>query len=263
MAEQRKPYQRSEFNRALIANALADPFNIVLLAVMLAAGFVIGAPGLMAPVAAAVYLAGAARTYFDEEEANKVLERERARRRELVAAGRTTLDPDRLAPEIRRLVEAARLREQRIHAAVEQAELPFDEVASEVDVFVSAMETTASRAQLLYDALADTPPESVAARLREVQGDPAKAELTEALRHQHETLERMERRLEHFYTEMERVLVELDTVRSQLVSVSASEQSSRQAQLAGEVRGLRERMGAVADGMAEAFETPTEGAERQ
>jgi chromosome segregation ATPase len=258
----REPYRRSEFNRALIANALADPFNVVLLAVMLAAGFVIGTPVLMAGVAGVVYLGAAARTYLDEGEANQVLERERGKRRAALESGRAPVVLERLAPEIRRLVEAARVREQRIHSAVSDAELPFDEVAAEVDTFVSAMEATAKRAQLLWDTLADTAPEAVEARLRQVEGDPAKAELTEALRHQLDTLRRMERRLEHFYTEMERVLVELDTVRSQLVSVSAAEQSGKQAELAGEVRGLRERMGAVADGMAEAYAAP-EGGERR
>jgi chromosome segregation ATPase len=250
----REPYRRSEFNRALITNALADPFNVVLLAVMVAAGILLGVPGLMAPVAGLVYLGAAARTYFDEGEATRVLERERSKRRASLESGRPVANLERLAPEIRRLVEAARVREQRIHAAVEQADLPFEVVAAEVDTFVAAMESTATRAQLLWDTLADTAPEAVEARLRQVSSDPEKAELTEALTRQLETLRRMEQRLSRFYTEMERVLVELDTVRSQLVSVSAAEQSGTQAQLAGEVRGLRERMGAVADGMAEAYE---------
>ena len=71
------PYDRGRFNRALIANALLDPFNIVLLAVVLIAGILLGVLAFTLPVAAVLYLAGAARTYFDEDVANKVLERER------------------------------------------------------------------------------------------------------------------------------------------------------------------------------------------
>ena len=71
------PYDRGRFNRALIANALLDPFNVVLLAVVLIAGIVLGALAYTLPVAAVVYLAGAARTYFDEDAANKVLGRDR------------------------------------------------------------------------------------------------------------------------------------------------------------------------------------------
>jgi hypothetical protein len=129
-------------------------------------------------------------------------------------------------------------------------------VAAEVDGFVAAMEGTARRAQLLHEALADTPPDRVAARLRQVQGDPEKAQLAEALSTQLETLQRMERQLDRFYGELERILVELDTVRSQLVSMSASTETAQQDRLAGEVRELRERMGAVAEGMAAAYEPP-------
>ena len=61
------PYDRGRFNRALITNALLDPFNIVLLAVVLIAGILLNVFVFTLPVAAALYLAGAARTYFDED----------------------------------------------------------------------------------------------------------------------------------------------------------------------------------------------------
>ena len=64
----------------------------------------------------------------------------------------------------------------------------------------------------------------------------------------------MEGQLQRFYDEMERVLVELDTVRGNLVSVSASTEAANQQRLAGEVRALREEVGAVAAGMTEAYE---------
>jgi hypothetical protein len=248
------PYDRGRFNRALIANALLDPFNVVLLAVVLIAGILLGVFAYTLPVAAVVYLAGAARTYFDEDEANKVLARERAAHRKRLEAGRTVVRPEDFAPPIARLLREARLREQRIVDAISRADLPFEEVNAEIDRFIAAMESTAGRAQLLYEALADTPPERVEARLADVRraGEP---ELDEALAAQLKTLKRMEKQLKHFFGEMERILVELDTVRSQLVSVSASTESAQQAELAADVRALRERVGASADGMAAAFES--------
>ena len=66
----------------------------------------------------------------------------------------------------------------------------------------------------------------------------------------------MEVQLQRFYDEMERIVVELDTVRGNLVSVSASTDAAAQKELASEVRSLRERMGAVADGIGEAYEEP-------
>jgi chromosome segregation ATPase len=254
MADERRPYSRSEYNRALIANALTNPFNVAVLAGMLIAGLLLGAFAILLPVGVVVYGIAAARTYFDEDAAKKVLERERTSRRKDLEAGRP--DPTTLAPPIRQLVEAGHQREDRIRDAIERAELPYSEVSQEVDRFVRAIDSTAARAQLLYEALAETPPQWVEQRMREVKNDPAKAELAEALARQHEVVGRMQAQLERFYTELERVLVELDTVRGNLVSVSASGEAANQQRLAADVRGLREEVGALAEGMSEAYEQP-------
>jgi predicted nucleic acid-binding Zn-ribbon protein len=251
-----RPYGRREFNRALILNALLTPFNVVLLALMLIAGIVLGVLPFVLPVAVALYGVAAARTYLDEDVAAKVLERERAQQRAALESGRKRLEPEHLASPIRKLVQEARFREARIADAIERAELPFAEVATEVDGFVTAMDRTAQRAQLLHEALEDTPTSRVRARLDRTRSDPAQAELAAALETQLHTLERMEGQLRRFFGEMERMLVELDTVRSQLVSVSASTETAHQTELAGEVRALRERMGTVAEGMAAAYEGP-------
>jgi chromosome segregation ATPase len=250
MAE--RPYSRGEFNRALIVNALTHPFNVVLLAAVLIAGLLLEVFVFVLPVALVVYGLAAARTYFDQDEANKVLERERARRREELEAGR--LDARTLAEPIRQLLEAGHQREQRIRDAIDRAELPYEEVSAEVDRFIRAMEDGAKRAQLLYEALSESPPSWVEQRLGQVRDDPTKAELTAALESQLAVLRRMETQLQRFYDEMERILVELDTVRGNLVSVSASTEAANQQRLAGEVRSLRDEVGAVAAGMSEAYE---------
>jgi hypothetical protein len=257
MAEER-PYSRSEFNRALIANALLDPFAIVLLAVVAVAGILLGAAGILVPVGLVLYGAAAARTYFDEDVATKVLERERGKRRDALESGEGRVDPASLAPPIGGLLSGALQRESRIREAVEGAQLPYSEVLDEVERFVRAMEGTARRAQLLYDALAETPPAGVEARLAELNqaNDPARAELVAALTSQLKVQHKMERQLQAFYDEMEKILVELDTVRGNLVSVSASTDAANQQQLAADVRGLREEVGALADGMSEAYERP-------
>ena len=119
-----------------------------------------------------------------------------------------------LSEPIAGLVREAHLREARIREAIKRADLPYEEVADEVDGFVDAIDRTARRAQLLHEALADSPPEKVAARLAEVRDDPDQAGLTEALTTQLATLEKMQRQLKRFCSELERLLVELDTVRS-------------------------------------------------
>ena len=253
MPDELRPYSRSDYNRALVLNALTQPFNVVLLASVAIAGLLLDVFLPVLAVGLVIYGIAAARTYFDDEEAQKVLTRERAKRRGALEAGR--LDPGQLAPPIAALLRAGRQREERIRDAVDRAQLPYDEVSREVDRFIRAMEDGARRAQLLYEALAETQPAWVEQRLAEVRGDTEKVELTAALEDQLAVLRRMERQLQRFYDEMERVLVELDTVRGNLVSVSASSEAENQERLAAEVRALRDEVGAVAAGMSEAYES--------
>ena len=50
-------------------------------------------------------------------------------------------------------------------------------------------------------------------------------------------------------------MIRAGTIRGSLLSLSASECAESQTRLAGDVRSLRERMGAVSDGMAEVYES--------
>ncbi len=258
MPDEPRPYNRREYNRALIANALLDPFAVILLAAMVVAGILLGSAGILLGIGLLFYGAAAARTYLDEEAAAKVLERERAKRRKALRPAGPGVDHGTLARPIRGLLQGALKRRARIQEAVEGAELPYTEVLDEVDRFVRAMEGTARRAQLLYGALAESPPAKVEARLAELtrENDPGRRELVQALTGQLEVLRKMERQLQAFYDQMEKILVELDTVRGNLVSASASTDAANQQQLAAEVRGLREEVGALAEGMSEAYEEP-------
>jgi len=261
MPAPRRPYSRSDYNRALLRNALLSPFGVLLLAAVLIAGLLLDVFVLTIPVGVAAYALAAGRTYFDADVAAKVLEHERGKRRHPLE--RTRPDPATLAPPIRDLMSGALQRESRIREAIGRAELPYDEVGGEVDAFLEVMEGSAQRAQLLYEALAENPPDWVEQRIESEQRAPGpgreyRAELVEALGHQLKVLRRMEVQLRRFYDEMERVLVELDTVRGSLVSASASTDTERQRTLAADVRGLREEVGAVSEGMSEAYDRAPE-----
>jgi hypothetical protein len=254
-----RPYSRSEYNRALLRNALLDPFAVVLLAAIVIAGILLNLVLPLLPVAVVAYAIAAGRTYFDEDEATKVLKREKGKRRR--SLDRVRLDTNTLAPPIRELVNGARQRESRIREAIERAQLPFDEVEGEVDAFLEVMEGSATRAQLLFETLAENPPDLVEQRMEAEQRAPGpgreyRTELVEALGHQLTVLRRMGKQLGRYYDEMERVLVELDTVRGSLVSASASTDTERQRTLAADVRGLREEVGSLSEGMNEAYEAP-------
>jgi hypothetical protein len=260
MTAPRRPYSRSEYNRALLRNALLTPFAVVLLAAILIAGILLNLTLPLLPVALVAYALAAGRTYFDEDVANKVLEREKGQRRR--SLDRARLDTNTLAPPIRDLMNGARQRESRIREAISRAQLPFEEVEGEVDAFLEVMEGSAGRAQLLYEALAENPPEFVEQRMESEKRAPGpgreyRAELVDALGHQLTVLRRMEKQLATYYDEMERILVELDTVRGSLVSASASTDTERQRTLAADVRGLREDVGSLSEGMSEAYEAPS------
>jgi len=252
--EVQRPYGRGEYGRALLINAATEPFNALILAGMLIAGIAIGQLGLLAPLAVLVYAVAIARTVFDKDEQDKVLARARARRRSTIT-GAPRIDAAALAPPIAVRIDTAREREARIREAIERAELPYDEVSAEVDGFVRAMEGTATRAQLLYEALNETPINEVEGRLHELAAadDPARYPLREALQKQLTVLRRMEAQLQRFYDEMDRMTVELDTIRGNLVSLSASTEAASQRRLADELRGLRDEMGTLAEGIDEAY----------
>ncbi|MEY2516425.1 MAG: hypothetical protein QOJ89_3783 [bacterium] len=255
MAAPEKPYSRDEYAGALVANAVAKPFNVLLgVGTIAAATFVASAPFIVALfVGLVIYAIAVARTFFDEDEAQAVLARERGEHEQALAAGRVRTDLQTLAPDVRNPLLAARRCEAKIRDAIERAELPYTEVSTEVDALVTLMDQSAARAQLLYEALDESPPERVEARLRELQGS-GKAELIEALSHQLTVQRRMQSQLARFYDEMERMVVELDTIRGSLVSVSASTDAGNQQRIAGDVRSLRDELDALASGMSEAFE---------
>jgi hypothetical protein len=249
-----RPPSREELAAALAANAAAKPFNIAVLLGTFGAGLAVGASAALALlVALVVYAAAAARTMFDGDEAERVAESRRDARKRALQAGRAALDPGTLATPIGRRLAEARQTEARIRDAIARAELPFDEVSGEVDGLVALMEQSAGRAQLLYEVLEETPPARIERRLGELEGS-GKTELIGALTQQLTVQRKVETQLAKFYDELERVNVELDTVRGTLVSVSASTDTANQQRLAADVRHLRDELVAVSSGMSEAYE---------
>jgi hypothetical protein len=218
----------------------------------------VGIPVIGIVVAVVAWLAFSATTYFDGDEAARVSAEQRARRRAAVEKRSPRLNPRTLSPQVAERLAKVTDQEARIREAIEAADLPFDEVSGEVDGFVRVAERTAQRADLLFQYLADEDPARCQRRLatvtEEAKTDPSKQPLVEALTAQVAGLTRAERKLDDFYTQMERVAVELGNIRGQLLSVSAATETEQQADLAQGVRDLREQIGAVADGMSEVME---------
>jgi hypothetical protein len=256
-----RPPTRAELNRLLVVNALTKPVpNVVVPAAVAVIGIAFGIPLIGIGVAVLAWVALAATTYFDGDEAERVAGAQRARRRAKVEKRSPRLNPATLSLPVREHLMEVLEQEQRIREAIERAELPFEEVSGEVDGFVRVAERTASRAELLFEYLDDQDPARTSARLEQVKaqvaaGDSSKAPLVEALTAQKQALDLAREKLDDFFTEMERVSIELGNIRGQLLSVSAATESASQRELAAGVRDLREQIGAVAEGMSEVLDT--------
>src|SRR4051794_27558983 len=128
MARDMQPYNRREYAGALAGNAAAKPFNVAVLVVTMGAAVAVGGTILAALVVAlVVYALACARTFFDEDEADKVLARERRQRAAKAGKPAVKLDLNRLAPAIRDRVLDAHERERRIRDCIARAELPYEE----------------------------------------------------------------------------------------------------------------------------------------
>jgi hypothetical protein len=249
-----KPPSRRELASELALGAAAKPLNIGLLLVVAAGGLAVGAPAVIAvAVAVLIYLVACTRTFFDADEADKLAERRRTQRRRALQDSQPKVDLGALAPEIAQPVREAYTVAERIRMAIEQAQLPYTEVSEAVDSLLELMEASARRAQLLDDGLRDTPVEGIERRIAQLQGS-GKTELLDALAQQLKVQQKMQAQLGKFTDQMERVVVELETIRGNLLSVSASTDASNQQRIAEEVRSLRDEVGLLSTSMSDAFE---------
>jgi len=169
----------------------------------------------------------------------------------LGAAAAKAASAEPAAEPIARFVAAARRSEQAIRAAAERSPLDYSEVSREVDGFVRTVEQTATHAQLLSEALELLPREKFERRLADVRSrhGPGKAQLVDALAKQLQVQRAMEGRLETSYAEMERILIELDAVRGEVLAATTSGDGDAERRLAGNVRALRDELRAVDKGM--------------
>jgi serine/threonine protein kinase len=265
------PPARRDYGRALIVHALRSPFSLSLLGGTLLAGLVFGVFPIAVPVALLIYAAAAAVIVFDSDVQQRILERERSRR----PGARSDGDPDysqpaleegSSSPRIAALLGRAAEKQARINDAIERAELPYAEVSEEVESLIATIGQIAARAELLEEGLRDAPPDAIAARLEQLDGeeDPSKEALVDALRAQLAVQQRLGEQLDRFYRQMEQILVEFDTIRGQLVSLSASTDAGNQRRIASRVHSLREEAASVAAGMESAYadrSAPIEGSE--
>jgi hypothetical protein len=247
---QRRPPTRAALTRAIAVNAATKPVNVVVPATVAIVAALTGIAWLW-PVAVIVYIALVGATFFDAEEAQAVGKRRRARaeRQERV------LTPMGLAPPIAQRLKQALAEEQRIRQTIEDAEVDLADVATEVDGLVANLERSARRAQLVYEYLAQQDPKTLDRRAGELarSQDPDSQRAAAAVRDQMKLAQELDATLQRFYAQMDHAVVSLQTIRGELVRMSIAGEAEQQSETAERVRNLREEVGAMADGMREAY----------
>jgi hypothetical protein len=248
---------RKTLRRELALNAATKPLALTVGTGVAVAAFVVGAPWLLA-VAVVAYLALVATTLFDPEEASRV--GRDTYRRATTPGKRRREFPEGLAPEISALVHRAHVEEGRIQRAIEDSGLAFTDVSIEVEYLMSELERNARRAQVLWTYLAEQRPFELQRRLQalreEADGDAGMARSREravaALEHQLQVGETLRAEYARFDAEVEHLIASLGVVHGELVRISIADDAVAQEGLTDQVRDLRRRVGAVAEGMNEA-----------
>jgi hypothetical protein len=243
---------RSQLTRAIAVNAATKPINIVVPAAVAIVGALLGISWLWA-VAVLVYVALVVATFFDADEAEAVGKRSRG-----IEDGKPAhrqLDPAQLAPPIAERLQQALAEEQQIRQTIETADVDLAEVSGEVDGLVTNLEKSAQRAQLVYSYLSEQDSRTLEHRARELERnqDPDSQRAAAAVRDQMELAQDLEATLNRFYAQMDHAVVSLQTIRGELVRISVAGEAEAQAETADRVRNLREEVGAMADGMREAY----------
>jgi hypothetical protein len=252
---------RGALARRLAVNAATKPVNVAVLGGLVAAGIVLNLVVVVGAIAIVAYLVLVALTFFDAEEAERVGHELYAGRRPGGRDRAPALDVGTLEPRIAALVQQARETAAGIRDAIAQADHPFDDVATDVDALVAAMDTSARRAQLISSTLAGQARagqdvaglDRTIADLRGRDDDADVRALVADLEAQREATKRLADRLERFEVGMQRICASLGLLRTRLVEMSASEEEAAQRELARQSRELRERTDVLAEAMAEVF----------
>jgi hypothetical protein len=246
-----QPPTRSALTRAIALNAATKPSNVVVPAAIAIVAALLGIAWLW-PVAILVYVALVLATFFDADEAEAVGKR---RRGGAAPAQQRQLDPAQLAPPIAERLQQALDEESQIRRTIEGSDVQMDEVSGEVDGLVTNLEKSAQRAQLVYDYLSEQDSRTLERRARELERaqDPDSQKAAAAVRDQMKLAENLEGTLKRFYAQMDHAVVSLQTIRGELVRISVASEPEAQAETAERVRNLREEVGAMADGMSEAY----------
>ena len=153
------------------------------------------------------------------------------------------------APEIQSEIDKARATQRAIDQAIAEADHPFEEIQEDVKMIVTAMETSAKRAQMIHDTLHDQSQaghdeRAIVAQIEKLKprfGEKDVRELINDLEAQREAHVKLRESLERFKINMARLNASLGLMRTRLIEMSAAEEATLQRELAEQAREIRDR----------------------
>ena len=153
------------------------------------------------------------------------------------------------APEIQSEIDKAHATQRAIDQAIADADHPFEEIQEDVKMIVTAMETSAKRAQMIYDTLHDQSQaghdeRAIQAQIEKLKprfGEKDVRELINDLEAQREAHVKLRESLERFKINMARLNASLGLMRTRLIEMSAAEEATLQRELAEQAREIRDR----------------------
>jgi hypothetical protein len=225
--------------------ALADPANVATAAVLAVAAMLLQAWWLLA-VAAAAYATMTTLTVRERRLA--------AAQRERVAVSPRAPSMELSAPVAKRL-RAGLAAADAIRAAIDEADVPLDDVAHDVADLRAAMESLAARADRVHRYLGEQDPAAVRARIRveAASDDTVRGRLAEALGAQLGALERLRGQLDRLLSELDHVVVALQAMQAEVLGMAAMADGWHGRELSSRVGDLHARVGALGAGLEEVY----------
>jgi len=224
------------------ASALLNRTNMGVAAAVAIAAVVLQA-GWLLVVAVATYAALTAVTVREE-------------RRALAAGADARLTAgEGLSPPIARRLRAGLAAADAIVAAIDEADVPLEDVAEDVAELRSSIESLAARADGVQRYLAVHDPASVRARMEAeaARDDTVRRQLAAALGAQLLALDRLREQLDRLLAEMDHVTVALEAMHADVLGMAAMAGGWEGRRLSDRVGDLQAKVGVLGEGLEEVY----------
>src|SRR4051794_16220978 len=161
----------------------------------------------------------------------------------------------RLSPPVARRLRAGLAAADAIVAAIEESDVPLEDVAEDVAELRASIESLAGRADAVQRYLTAHDPASVRARMEAeaAHDDTVRGQLAAALAAQLRCLDRLREQLDRLLAEMDHVTVALEAMHAEVLGMAAMAGDWEGRRLSGRVDDLQAKVGVLGEGLEEVY----------